>query len=51
MTKERMLDFIEQTGMVIDFDRKHLMRRSKSYIIGLYDAAKEYSARLKGVSK
>lgn len=45
MTKERMLDFIEQTGMVIDFDRKYLMRHSKSYIIGLYDAAKAYSAK------
>ena len=45
MTKERMLDFIEKTGMIIDFDRKYLMRHSKTYIIGLYDAAKAYAEK------
>ena len=39
MTKEKMLNFIETTGMVIDFDRKYLMKKSKAYIQGLYDAA------------
>jgi hypothetical protein len=45
MTKGKMLDFIEKTGLVIDFDRKYLMRRSKSYIEGLYTAAIAYAAR------
>lgn len=45
MTKEKMLNFIESTGMVIDFDRKYLMRRSKEYITGLYVAAMHYAAR------
>jgi hypothetical protein len=45
MTKSKMLDFIETTGMVIDFDRKYLMRRSKDYIRGLYDAAVAYAAK------
>ena len=45
MTKGKMLDFIEKTGMVVNFDRKYLMRQSKTYIIGLYDAAVMYQAR------
>ena len=45
MTKTKMLDFIESTGMVIDFDRKYLMRKSKDYIQGLYDAAIAFVAR------
>ena len=45
MTKEKMLNFIESTGMVIDFDRKYLMRRSKEHITGLYVAAMHYAAR------
>ena len=47
MTKTKMLDFIESTGMVIDFDRKYLMRKSKDYIEGLYDAAIIFAARKK----
>ena len=45
MTKTKMLDFIESTGMVIDFDRKYLMRKSKDYIQGLYNAAIAFAAR------
>ena len=45
MTKAKMIDFIESTGMVINFDRKYLMHQSKSYIQGLYDAAIVFSAR------
>lgn len=45
MTKEKMLNFIEATGMVIDFDRKYLMRRSKEYITGLYISAMHYATR------
>ena len=51
MTKGKMLDFIEKTGMVIDFDRKYLMRRDKDYIKGLYDSAVMYQARKIGVAK
>ena len=45
MTKEKMLNFVEKTGMVVDFDRKYLMRKSKSYLQGLYDAAVRFAAR------
>lgn len=45
MTKAKMLDFIEKTGMVIDFDRKYLMRRSKEYIEDLYNRAINYAQR------
>lgn len=44
MTKTEMLNFIETTGMVIDFDRKYLMRKSKKYITDLYETAIAYSA-------
>lgn len=47
MTKTKMLDFIEKTGICVDFDRKYLMRKSKQYICGLYDAAVRYAARNK----
>ena len=45
MTKEKMLNFIEATGMAINFDRKYLMRHSKEYITSLYVAAMHYAAR------
>ena len=45
MTKEKMLNFIEKTGMVVDFDRKYLMRKSKKYIESLYDAAVRFAAK------
>ena len=45
MTKTEMLNFIETTGMVIDFDRKYLMRKSKDYIKGLYNSAVIYANR------
>lgn len=45
MTKAKMLDFIEKTGMVINFDRKYLMRRSKEYIVDLYNKAIHYAQR------
>ena len=37
-----MLDFIEEIGFVIDFDRKYLMRRDKEYIKRLYNMAINY---------
>ena len=45
MTKTEMLNFIETTGMVIDFDRKYLMRKSKAYIENLYNLAISYANR------
>ena len=45
LTKTAMLDFIESTGVVIDFDRKYLMRRDKEYIERLYQHAVAYSQK------
>ena len=45
MTKTEMLNFIETTGMVIDFDRKYLMRKSKKYITDLYKASIIYTEK------
>ena len=45
MTKGKMLEFIESTNMVVDFDRKYLMRKPKTYIEGLYHAAVQYAAK------
>ena len=45
MTKKQMLDFIETTGMVVDFNRNFLMKRSKEYIKGLYDMAVRYATK------
>ena len=49
MTKKQMIDYIESTNFVVDFDRKYLMRKSKDYLQGLYDAAVIYVARKAGV--
>ena len=43
MTKTEMLNFIETTGMIVNFDRKYLMRKNKDYIKGLYDGAVVYA--------
>lgn len=45
MTKIEMLNFIEKTEMVLDFDRKYLMRRSKDYIIHLYEKAIQFAEK------
>ena len=37
MTKSALIDAIEKSGLVIDFDRKHLMRKDKSYLVRLYN--------------
>ena len=42
MTKKEMLDFIESTGMIIDFDRNYLMRKDKKYIRCLYELALKF---------
>ena len=36
MTKKEMVDYIEKTGLVIDFDRKYLMRKLKPQLESLY---------------
>lgn len=36
LTKKMMVDYIEQTGLVVDFNRNYLMRKDKEYIEGLY---------------
>lgn len=45
-----MLKFIESTGMIIDFDQKYLMRRSKEYIQSLYNAAIDFIAKKMNVT-
>ena len=47
MTKTEMINYIEMSNMVIDFDRKYLMRKSKSHIQDLYDKAIAYVERQK----
>lgn len=42
MTKKEMLNYIESTDMIINFDYKYLMRRDKDHITYLYNRAKEY---------
>ena len=36
MTKKEMVDYIEESGLVINFDRKYLMRKLKSDLERLY---------------
>lgn len=43
MTKVEMLNYIKETGMVIDFDYKYLKRHTKEYITDLYDRAVQYA--------
>ena len=47
MKKTEMVNFIGSTGMVIDFDSKWLMRKTKQYIENLYNQAVEYSKKNK----
>ena len=46
LTKSAMIDYIEKTGMVIDFDRKYLMSRTRAYIAELYSRANVYARNL-----
>ena len=36
LTKKTMVDAIEKSGLVVDFDRKYLLRKSKDYLYRLY---------------
>lgn len=36
MTKAMMIDEIEKSGKVVDFDRKYLMKKDKQYLENLY---------------
>lgn len=47
MTKKEMLQYIEKSGMVIDFSYNYLYRRDKNYIINLYNRAIKYNERKK----
>ena len=43
---KEMLDFIETTGMIIDFDRNYLMRnRDKKHIQRLYELALKFKEK------
>ena len=37
MTKAMMIDVIEKSGMVVNFDRKYLMKKDKQYLERLYN--------------
>ena len=37
MTKKMMVDAIEKTGMVLNFDRNYLMRKDRKYLEWLYN--------------
>jgi hypothetical protein len=37
MTKKILVDEIEKTGIVVDFDRNYLMRKDKKYLEWLYN--------------
>jgi Fe-S cluster biosynthesis and repair protein YggX len=37
MTKTMLINEIEKTNMVINFDRKYLMRKDKKYLEWLYN--------------
>ena len=37
MTKIALIDAIEKSGLVVDFDRNYLMRKDKNYLVRLYN--------------
>lgn len=37
MTKTALIDAIEKSGLIVDFDRNYLMRKNKSYLINLFN--------------
>jgi hypothetical protein len=47
MTKTEMINYIEMSNMVIDFDRKYLMRKDKGYVQDLFNKAVAYVERQK----
>jgi hypothetical protein len=48
MTKKAMVDFIETTNRVIDFDRNFLMRKTKKELEELYLVVKEQEEKNPG---
>ena len=53
MTKKAMIDYIETTKLVLDFDRNYLMKQSKTYIERIYNHCKKVmeNKQWKGVDK
>ena len=47
MTKKQMIDYIENSGMVIDFSRAYYMSRRKEFVERHYNMAVEYNRRKK----
>lgn len=47
MTKKEMIDYIEKTDRVIDFDRNYLMRKTKKEIEYLYNVVKKQEEKSK----
>ena len=47
MKKSEMINFIEKTGMIINFDRNYLMKQTKDKIQDFYSRAKVYESNKK----
>ena len=47
MTKKEMLNFIEKTGIIVNFNRNYLMTLSKDTIQDYYERAKIYESNKK----
>jgi hypothetical protein len=45
MTKTEMINFIESTGMITNFDRKYFARLPKESVKRMYDMAVAYAAK------
>ena len=45
MTKAMMIDYIEKSGCVVNFDKAYLQRKDKEYITRLYNHAVQYNER------
>jgi hypothetical protein len=41
MTKKAMVDYIEKTNLVVNFNRNNLMRKSKDSLVSLYELCKK----------
>lgn len=47
MTKKELLNFIEQSNVIIDFDYNYLMRKSKATLLRYYELAKKIHKQVK----
>lgn len=50
MTKAQMINYIEKSGMMVNFSRSYLEKRLKSEVERLYIMAVKYTASKRGVN-